>query len=140
MPGLSIVFVLDSETSVAYLTDDLLKELGLSPEEALALARENLSRPMDMAAVVRGVLEQKSLSLLKAGDTSTPRASCSFPPVSRRGRSSPPSSPTGTRSGSRCLPRTATGRACARLARTPAGDILWREPLRVTRNGIAPVG
>jgi hypothetical protein len=63
---LSVVFVLDSKNSVAYLTSSQLSELGLeSPVAALELAKENLRQSFD-SALVRSAVEKPNLNA--AGD------------------------------------------------------------------------
>ena len=65
---LSVVFVLDSKNSVAYLSSSQLAELGPQPPAALKIAKENLGRSFD-SALVRSTVEKPNLNVVKALDT-----------------------------------------------------------------------
>ena len=66
--GLSIVFVLDRESAVAYLTSDLLAELKLTPDEALIVGRANLARTFGRD-VVRSAVGSTTINIVKVGDS-----------------------------------------------------------------------
>jgi hypothetical protein len=66
--GLSIVFVLDRESAVAYLTSDLLAELQLTPDEALAVGRANLARTFGRD-LVRSAVGSTTINVVKTGDS-----------------------------------------------------------------------
>ena len=66
--GLSIVFVLDREASVAYLTSDLLAELKLTPESALDVGRANLARTFSRD-VVRSAVRSRNINVVKSCDS-----------------------------------------------------------------------
>jgi len=137
--GLSIVFVLDNENSVAYLTDDLLAELKLSPDEAIGLAKENLRRSMDVGAAVRRTLAEKSLNVLKGGDTFDAARILLVPECLGEGEEIAAAIPDRDTLMLTLPPMDGDWSALRKLARTPAGDVLWNEPLRVTSAGIFPV-
>jgi len=134
--GLSVVMVLDSEASVAYLSDDMLAELHVSAEDAFRLAKENLARSMDMAAVVQSVLEGGSLSVLKGGDSYDAARLLLVPGVLAEGQELAAAIPDRDTLVLTTVPADGDWGKIRKLARTPAGDVLWREPLRVTRDGI----
>ena len=137
--GLSVVVVLDSEASVAYLADDMLAELKLSPEEALVVAKENLAAKMDVAAVVRSVLEGNSISVGKGGASYDAARLLLVPGVLAEGQELAAAIPDRDPLVLAALPSDGDWSAMRKMARTPAGDVLWREPLRVTRAGISAV-
>jgi len=70
VPGtpLHVVYVLDSETSVQYLTDAHLKDLGLDAPAVHERALRNLQRvfPPDP---VRGTVAGRTVTMVKSGDT-----------------------------------------------------------------------
>jgi hypothetical protein len=66
--GLSVIFVLDSPNSVAYLDRDLLGKLDLDPSTALDLAKRNLDRTFGRETV-RNAVDEPSLNVVKALDT-----------------------------------------------------------------------
>jgi hypothetical protein len=138
VPGLSLVFVLDSETSVAYLTDDLLAELKLAPGDALAMAKENLGRSVDVVPIVRSVLEKGALVMVKSFDSYDAARVLLVPACLAEGQELAAVIPDRDTLGLTRAPADGDWSGLRKLARTPAGDVLWREPLRVTRNGITP--
>ena len=138
--GLSVVVVLDSEASVAYLSDDMLAELKLSIEDALAAAKENLAAKMDVAAVVRSVLEGNSISVVKGGDSYDAARLLLVPGVLAEGQEVAAAVPDRDTLVLAPPPKDGDWSAMRKMARTPAGDVLWREPLRVTKAGIAQAG
>jgi hypothetical protein len=137
--GLSVVLVLDSEASVAYLSDDMLAELKLSAEEALAVAKQNLAAKMDVAAVVRSVLEGNSISVVKGGDSYDAARLLLVPGALADGQELAAAIPDRDTLVLAPAPRDGDWSAMRKMARTPAGDVLWGEPLRVTRSGMAAV-
>ena len=62
--GLSIVFVLDREAAVAYLTGDLLAELKLTPDQALEVGRANLARTFGRD-VVRSAVGSRDINVIR---------------------------------------------------------------------------
>jgi hypothetical protein len=139
VPGLAITLVLDSETSVAYLTGDLLADLKLSPNEALAVAKENLAKSMDMAAVVRRALAENAVNVLKGGDSFDAARLLLVPGVLGEGEELAAAIPDRDTLVLASPPADGDWEPLRKLARTPAGDVLWPEPLRVTSTGIFAV-
>jgi hypothetical protein len=139
VPGLSIAFVLDSENSVAYLTSALLADLKLSPEEALVVARENLARSVDVALIVRGVFEKRALMMVKSFDSYDAARVLLVPACLAEGQEVAAVIPDRDTLGLVLPPADGDWGRLRKLARTPAGDVLWPEPLRVTPAGIFAV-
>jgi hypothetical protein len=137
--GLSIVLVLDSPSSVVYLTQGLLDELGLTYEEGLVKGKENLLKTFD-SAIVRGMIDKGDLTVVKAGDSfdaarlllvgdclkADEQIAALIPDRDTLALVRPPADGDWT--------------DLHKLARVAAADPLWREPLIVTRNGISSVG
>jgi hypothetical protein len=139
VPGLSIALVLDSETSVAYLTDELLADLKLSPDEALSLAKENLRRSMDVGAAVRRTVTEKSMNVLKGGDSYDAARILLVPESLAEGEEIAAAIPDRDTLMLTLPPLDGDWSRLRKLARTPAGDVLWREPLLVRSTGISAV-
>ena len=139
VPGLSIALVLDSETSVAYLTADMLGELGLTTDEALALAKANLAGSVDVAAIVRDVLEKNALVMVKSFDSYDAARVLLVPAALAEGQELAAVIPDRDTLGLTRPPADGDWSKLRQLARTPAGDVLWEEPLRVTADGIRAV-
>lgn len=141
VPGLSVVFVLDGESSVAYLTEELLAELGLTSDEALRLAKENLSRSFD-AEVVRRALAGGSVNVIKSGDTFDAARLLLVPECMRESEEIVALIPDRDTLVLTDVPADRDWSSLSRLARTAAGETLWSEPLLVGRAGItaAPTG
>jgi len=138
VPGLSVVFVLDSPDSVAYVNDRHLTDLNLSEVDALALAKANLSRAFDRN-VVRGVLSDGSLSVIKTGDTFDAARLLLVPDVLELGQSIAALIPDRNTLALTVVPPEGDWTGLRKLARRADGDSLWPEPLLVTRDGIAVV-
>jgi hypothetical protein len=136
VPGLSVVFVLDSPDSVAYVNDRHLTDLNLSEVDALALAKANLSRAFDRN-VVRGVLSDGSLSVIKTGDTFDAARLLLVPDVLEPGQSIAALIPDRNTLALTVVPPDGDWTGLRKLARSADGDPLWPEPLLVTRDGIA---
>ena len=135
--GLSVVFVLDNENSVAYLTDDLLAELNLTAAEALVLAKENLARTLDLGAVVRAVLSERSMNVLKAGDTYDAARLLLVADLLQEGEQVAVVIPDRDTLAVTSVPADGDWSGLRKLARSAAGPVLWDKPLLVTRAGIA---
>lgn len=135
--GLSIVFVLDSEASVAYVTADHLRELDLTDAQALELAKENLARTFDGSAV-RRALEDGSLNVVKGLDTYD---AARLLLVSRHLQPGEQVAALVPDRDTLVITRPlADGdwSGLRKLAKAADGDPLWREPLLVTSTGISP--
>lgn len=139
VPGLFVVLVLDAEASVAYVVDEILASLELTPEEALALARDNLAasspRPL-----VRTALQEGSLQVMKSGDTYDAARLLLVPGCLEDGEEVAAAVPDRDTLLVTRVPDDGDWSKLRKLARAAAGEPLWREPLRVTRVGISSVG
>ena len=138
VPGLSIALVLDSETSVAYLNRELLADLKLSPDEALAVAKENLGRSMDVGAVVRRAFADRSVNVVKGGDSYDAARLLLVPACLDEGEELAAAIPDRDTLVLTAAPANGDWSAMRKLAGTPAGDVLWPDPLLVRPSGIAP--
>ena len=65
--GLLVAFVVDSKTSVRYLTEDSLKELGATKEKIREIALQNLRKLVTKDSVQK-MLEKNAMAVFKAGD------------------------------------------------------------------------
>jgi hypothetical protein len=66
--ALSVVYVIDSENSVTFLTSELVKDLGLEATALHELALQNLERVFP-ASAVRSVIERKTANSFKMMDS-----------------------------------------------------------------------
>jgi hypothetical protein len=134
--GLSIVFVLDREAAVAYLTGDLLAELKLTPDEALEIGRANLGRTFGRD-VVRSAVGSRHINVIKRCDSFDAARLLLVPGYLDAGESVValiPDRDTLVLAAAAAESERAGPRKPARAA---AGDPLWTEPLIVTSAGIA---
>jgi uncharacterized protein YtpQ (UPF0354 family) len=133
--GLEVVYVLDSERSVMYLTEHHLNELGLDRGALHARALENLAQtfPNDL---VRKVLEENALPLFKALDSYDAARLLLVPGCLRENEALAAVIPDRD---SLCLapiPENGDWSHLKKLARTPGGDqLLLNRPLKVTQQG-----
>jgi hypothetical protein len=134
--GLFVVFVLDSPNSVAYLPADRLRELGLDPPAALALAKENLSGSL-ASAVVREVMESSDVRVVKTLDTYDAARLLLLPDVLAPGETVVAMIPDRDTLILARAPEDGDWAALNDLAEAPGGESLHPRPLRVTRDGIA---
>jgi hypothetical protein len=67
--GLYVVYVLDGDASVVYLTRDHLADLGMSDQEVGTLALEHLKRSAPLENLVREAVEHGSVVSVKQLDT-----------------------------------------------------------------------
>jgi hypothetical protein len=135
VPGLSVVFVLDREASVAYLTEDLLGELELSPEQAFDLARTNLARRFSRD-VVRQAVADGAVNVVKSGDTFDAARLLLVPGYLEAGESLAAIVPD--RDTLVLTPPPADGdwASLRKIARAADGDPLYAEPIVVTADGL----
>jgi len=136
--GLAVVFVLDNEHSVAYLQSEQLAELGLSPEEALDLAMENLGQSFRPEAI-RPVLDESAMSVVKSEDTYDAARLLLMPGALRDGEAIAALIPDRDTLVLAPVPDDDDWASLAKLAKNPDGDPLWTEPLLVTSAGVAAV-
>lgn len=133
--GLFVVFVLDSPESVAYVNDRHLEDLKLSEADALALAKANLSRAFDREAV-RTVLSDRSVSVIKTGDTFDAARLLLVPDALEPGESIAALIPDRDTLALTVVPADGQWEQLRKLARAAEGDPLWTEPLIVTSQGV----
>jgi hypothetical protein len=136
VPGLSVVFVLDSESSVAYVTGKHLAELGLTAEEALALAKANLAPTFD-AKIVRGAVSDRTMSMVKCGDTFDAARLLLVADLLQEGEQVAVVIPDRDTLAVTSVPANGDWSGLRTLARAAAGPVLWDKPLLVTRAGIS---
>ena len=134
--GLSIVFVLDREAAVAYLTSDLLAELKLTPEEALEVGRANLARTFGRD-VVRSAVGSRNINVIKSCDSFDAARLLLVPAYLDEGESVVALIPDRDTLVLTTAPADGDWAGLRKLARNAAGDPLWPEPLIVTSTGIA---
>jgi hypothetical protein len=134
--GLSIVFVLDREAAVAYLTADLLAELKLTPEQALEVGRANLARTFGRD-VVRSAVGSRNINVIKISDSFDAARVLLVPGYLDAGESVVALIPDRDTLVLTAAPDDGDWAGLRRLARTAAGDPLWTEPLIVTSDGIS---
>jgi len=137
--GLDVVFVLDNEHSVAYLQSEQLTDLGISAEEALDLAKQNLGRSFRPEAI-RPVLDESAMSVVKSEDTYDAARLLLIPDALRDGESIAALIPDRDTLVLTPVPEDGDWASLAKLAKNADGDPLWREPLLVTSAGVAAVG
>lgn len=134
--GLSIVFVLDREAAVAYLTADLLAELKLTPEQALEVGRANLARTFGRD-VVRSAVGSRNINVIKSCDSFDAARVLLVPGYLDAGESVVALIPDRDTLVLTAAPDDGDWAGLRRLARAAAGDPLWTEPLIVTSDGIS---
>ena len=137
--GLSIVFVLDREAAVAYLTAELLAELKLTPESALwRSARANLARTFGRD-VVRSAVASRNINVVKILDSFDAARLLLVPGYLDAGESVVALIPDRDTLVLTAPPEDGDWHGLRKLANVAAGDPLWAEPLIVTSAGIAKV-
>ena len=134
--GLSIVFVLDREAAVAYLTADLLAELKLTPEQALEVGRANLARTFGRD-VVRSAVGSRTINVIKISDSFDAARLLLVPGYLDAGESLVALIPDRDTLALTAAQADGDWAGLRRLARAAAGDPLWTEPLIVTSDGIS---
>jgi hypothetical protein len=134
--GLSIVFVLDRETAVAYLTDELLAKLALTPAQALDLARTNLARTF-ARDVVRDAVASNNVNVIKSCDTFDAARLLLVPGYLEPGESLVALVPDRDTLVLTGPPADGDWTGLRKLARVADGAPLCAEPLVVTAEGIA---
>ena len=123
---------------MAYVVRETLTELQLTPEEALGVARDNLAatspRPL-----VRAALQDGSLQVSKMGDTYDAARLLLLPGCLEHGEEVAAAIPDRDTLLVTRVPGDGDWSGLRKLARAAAGEPLWREPLRVTREGVSEV-
>lgn len=136
--GLLITYVLDSEHSMAHITEQTLGELGLTMESVHAVAMENL-RGRFKPEIVRGVLERHAMSVVKTADGYDAARLLLVPESLREGETVAAAVPDRDTLVLAPPPKDGDWGSYRKLARTPAGPPLLDVPLSVTRNGVSVV-
>jgi hypothetical protein len=137
--GLSVVYVIDAENSVAYITRANAEELGLDATALHTRAITNLQR-LTPSTVAQGVLEKQSLVMFKTGDTYDAARLLLIPAQLADGQELAAAIPDRDTLALAPVPRNGDWATLRKLARTPAGEhLLLDRPVRVTRSGISLV-
>jgi len=136
VPGLSVVFVLDSDSSVAYVTESLLASLSLSPDDALLLAKANLAPTFD-AAIVRRAVSGGKLMMVKSGDTFDAARILLVSAHLQEGENIAAVIPDRDTLALLSVPADGDWSKLGKLAKAAAGPVLWDTPLLVTPLGIS---
>lgn len=138
VPGLSVVLVLDGKTAVAYLTQEQLAAMQLTPLEALELARQNLARSFE-PGIVRRAVTGGSLNMVKAGDSFDAARLLLVPSALEPGERVAALVPDRDTLVITSVPNDGNWAPLRKLARSAATEPLWAEPLLVTAEGIRGV-
>ena len=134
--GLLVVYVLDSQQSVAYLNAEQVEELGLDQDGLHELATTNLRRRFS-AQIVRDVIEKRTLAMVKGLDGYDATQLLLVPEHLQQGESVAAVIPDRDTLG--LAPVDADGGASSleKVARVPQNPdkLLVRRPIVVTRDG-----
>jgi hypothetical protein len=133
--GLSIVFVLDREAAVAYLNEEMLAELALTPDQALDLARANLARRFSRD-VVRQAVAGGAFNVVKSGDTFDAARLLVVPGYLEAGEALAAIVPDRDTLVLTAPPSDGDWAALRKIARAADGDPLFTEPIVVTPEGL----
>jgi uncharacterized protein YtpQ (UPF0354 family) len=133
--GLAVVYVLDAEKSVMFLTQNHANELGLGleglHEKALANLREQFS-----CAIVQGVLKERTLALCKSADTYDAARLLLVPDCLEEGQELLAHIPDRDTLALISPPENNDWAAAAKLSLPPGGEHrLLDRPIRVSREG-----
>lgn len=134
--GLSIVLVLDSEMTVAYVTDTQLAALALTADEALIVARANLAATFSRD-VVRSAVGSRHVNVIKTCDTFDAARLLLVPGYLETGETLVALIPDRDTLVLTTPPANGDWAGLRTLAGTADGDALYPEPLVVTSAGIA---
>jgi uncharacterized protein YtpQ (UPF0354 family) len=133
--GLGIAYVLDGEHSVRYLTGRDLNDLGLTLEGLHQHAMANLERGFT-PDMVRPVVEEKNMVMVKAGDSFDATRLLLVPRHLQPGEEIVAIVPDRDTLGLLPLPGNNDWTPLLKLARSPAGDrLILDRPVRVTQKG-----
>lgn len=140
LPGLVVTYVLDGEYSVMYLTRSRLAELGLEAAALQERALGNLRRTFP-AQVVRQAVDQKQMTMMRAGDSFDATRLLLVPSVLEEGEALAAVIPDRETLALMPVPEDGDWGALAKVARTPGSPYrLLDRPLRVTRSGFEVIG
>lgn len=133
--GLYVVYVLDSPSSVAYLTDDHVKDLELAPDELHALAVQNL-RARTSPELLDSALGSEGVFTLAVGDSYDAARILLLPERLRGDAALAAAVPDRDTLLVGPVPRDGDWGPLRKLARAPRTDRpLIDRPLRITREG-----
>jgi len=134
---LHVAYVFNGQHGVSYLTQDHLKDLGLTAEEVDARALQNL-RALVAEDMVRGALKG-NLNVVKTGDTFDAARLLVIPSLLKDGEEV--AAAVSDRDTLAVAPVPADGNwsALHQLARKNVGPMLLDVPLRVTKDGFETV-
>jgi uncharacterized protein YtpQ (UPF0354 family) len=137
--GLVVVYVLDGEHSVSYVTNEQMDEFGLELEPLHERALLNLNKVFP-AKTVRDVLEKNQITMVKAGDTYDAARLLLVQQHLETGEEIAALIPDRDTLALMPVPPNEDWSSLAELARTPGSDkILLQVPLRVTAKQIEVV-
>jgi uncharacterized protein YtpQ (UPF0354 family) len=134
--GLSAVFVLDSENSVAFLGANQLAQLDLDTESALSTAKENLARSFGPRAV-RQAVEDGQLHVIKSFDTYDAARLLLVPGYLQTGETLVAMIPDRDTLVLTPPPGDGNWASFRKLAKNAAGEPLYASPLLVTPDGLS---
>jgi uncharacterized protein YtpQ (UPF0354 family) len=137
IPGLVVLYVLDSEQNVMFLGEERLTELGLDASALHERAMANLRRK-PIAEIVRGVVARKEVAMVKLGDTYDATRLLLVPETLADGEELVAVIPDRETLGLFPVPSAEAWPQVRKLAGMPASPYrLLDRPLRVTRDGFA---
>lgn len=139
VPGLLILYVVDSENAVRYVAADQLAALGLDAEALHQRAMANLAR-RSITELVRGVIDRREVSVVKLGGSLDATRLLLVPEALGEGEELVAVIPDRETLALMPVPQDdRTWELARKMARTPSSpyEILGR-PVRVTREGFAP--
>lgn len=137
VPGLLILYVLDSEDSVRYVCEEHLAELGIDDETLHQRALANLAR-QPITEIVRGVIEHKRVAVVKLGGTFDATRLLLVPEALKDGEELVAVIPDRETLALMPVPSNDGWMPVRKLARMPATSyLLLDRPLRVTRAGFS---
>ncbi len=138
VPGLVAVFVLDSEHSVRYLDVESLPELGLTVEQALELAKDNLRESLP-ANLVQGTVRDGDINVVKSMDTYDAARLLLLPEQLGEGEAVVALIPDRDTLALAQVPGDGDWKSLRKLARNAAGEPLWTRPILVRPDGFTAV-
>ncbi len=138
VPGLVAVFVLDSEHSVRYLDVESLPELGLTVEQALELAKDNLRESLP-ANLVQGTVRDGDINVVKSMDTYDAARLLLLPEQLGEGEAVVALIPDRDTLALAQVPGDGDWKSLRKLARNAAGEPLWTRPILVRPDGFSAV-
>ncbi len=133
--GLDVVYVLDGEQSVMYLTGKHVSELGLDLEALHARALQNLGKKFP-EETLRKILDSKAINVVKSLDSYDAARLLLVPQYLKEGETIAAAVPDRDTLLLAGIPADGNWSGLSKLARVAAGDVLLDRPLRVSSSGI----